>query len=128
MGLDLHFDPNELQVVIRSGTSKILSLCLLFGNVASDLLELPLASRHGDAITCHKMFRARCAKCMFQNRGREWSHSRKWLFDSCRRKPAAATVQEVSLTIKVVKTCILLVIEVGGRNHSTTSMQSDANG
>ena len=32
-----------------------------------------------------------------------------------RRKPAAATVQEVSLTIKVVKTCILLVIEVGGQ-------------
>ena len=67
MGLDLHFDPNEHQVVIRSGTSKILSLCLLFGNVASDPLELPLASRHGGAVTCHKMFRARCAKFMFQN-------------------------------------------------------------
>ena len=32
-----------------------------------------------------------------------------------RRKPAAATVQEVSLTVKVVKMCILLVIEVGGQ-------------
>ena len=32
-----------------------------------------------------------------------------------RGKPAATTVQEVILTIKVVKTCILLVIEVGGQ-------------
>ena len=47
MRLDLHFDPNEIQVVIRSGTSKILSLCLLFRDVAPDPLELPLASRHG---------------------------------------------------------------------------------
>ena len=67
MGLALHFDLNELQVVIRSGTSKILSLCQFFGNVASDPLELPLASRHGGTVTCNNMFRARCAKCMFQN-------------------------------------------------------------
>ena len=32
-----------------------------------------------------------------------------------RRKPAAATLREVSLTVKVVRTCILLVIEVGGQ-------------
>ena len=32
-----------------------------------------------------------------------------------RSKPAAATVQEVNLTVKVAKTCILLVIEVGGQ-------------
>ena len=54
-------------MVIRSGTSKILSICLLFGDVASDPLELPLASRHGGAVTSHKMLRARCAKFMFQN-------------------------------------------------------------
>ena len=45
-----------------------------------------------------------------------------------RRKPAAATVQDVSLTVKVVKTCILLVIDVGGRNHYTTSMRSETKG
>ena len=32
-----------------------------------------------------------------------------------RRNPAAETVQEVCLTVKVVKTCILLVIDVGGQ-------------
>ena len=52
-------------MVIRSGTSKILSLCLLFGDDASVPLERPLVSRHGGAVTCHKMLRARCAKFMF---------------------------------------------------------------
>ena len=57
MGLDLHFDPNKIQVVIRSGTSKILNLCLLFRDVAPDPRELLLTSRHGGTFTCHRMLR-----------------------------------------------------------------------
>ena len=45
-------------------------------SMASDPLELPLASRHGGAVTCHKMLRARCAEFLFQNGGIGYTASR----------------------------------------------------